>query len=235
MSITHPTGFPLAANADTAATPAPTLVTFPSSYGTVGDLAILGGLWVSGTLTITGITGTQSTGWRQAQHNQDATNGVTVDLWTAAVTATSTPDVVTISYSGSTVGIYGNFWPDSLTAGLGAGTKWTTGGGVGTSSTTAVATITYPSLTGFTTPDSQAYWGLSAPTTANAAGGSTPGFTYIDSSSNSGNEQIFNLSVLSNTTYSPTSTIDAPSTFDAVGVIFLANIAPPGGFFPFMN
>src|ERR1019366_4904829 len=102
VPITHPNGFPVATNGDTEGTPnASTSVTMPHAYGTIGDLAVLLGHYNSSTNTITSITGTQSGTWTLRYRNVDSTLTKTQDVWTAPVTATSSADVLTITYSGS--------------------------------------------------------------------------------------------------------------------------------------
>ena len=164
--IAHPTGFPVATNGDTEGSPnASTSVTMPAAYGSIGDLAVLLGHYNTSDYYITAITGTQSGTWtlRFRQVNTDLPK--TTDIWTAPVTATSSADVLTITYSGSMTGITSNYWPDSITAGLGAHTVWSFSAGASTNDITGSATaIDYPSLTSATTTNPQAYLGVVAST-----------------------------------------------------------------------
>jgi hypothetical protein len=64
VAITHPTGFPLAANADIATAPAVTTYTMPHAYANVGDLAIIGtSYYATTTPTISSIVGTKTGTW----------------------------------------------------------------------------------------------------------------------------------------------------------------------------
>ncbi len=150
-TITHPTGFPVAANGDTECTPnLCATVTMPHAYATVGDLAVMMYHYNSTGINITGITGTQSGTWTLQYRSVDPTLGKTQDIWTAPVTGTSSADVLTFTYSGSVTGINGNIWPDSLSSGIGTAATWatvTTGTSV---NYTAGTTITYPALTSAT-------------------------------------------------------------------------------------
>ncbi len=235
MAITHPTGFPLAANTDTDTTPAPATVPFPHAYNAVGDLAVVGILVASGTVTVSTIMGNNSGTWTLRERNQDVANGVCVDIWTAPVISTSAADVITITYSGSTAGVIGNVWPDSITAGLGSNTLWSFPAASSTSTATAVTTIVYPSLTSATTANAQAYWGFTNAGDT-ATGGSSTGFSYILSTV-SGNQQIYNLTLASNTTYAPTGT-STPGNYDTAALIIQAangggggGVVPAGNFF----
>jgi hypothetical protein len=220
MAITHPTGFPIGAGSDTLGTPPTATYDMPHAYGATGDLAILGGIWNSATHVISSIVGTKSGTWTQRVHNADATTGSTLDIWTAPVTSTSGADVLTITYGSSVTGLFGNFWGDSLTGGTGV--TWsivrtgTTNSGGGTS-----ATPSYPSLLSATTGNAQAYWGLAGNRISGGAfaGGVTAGFTYIESTFNSGNEQVFDLSLASNTTYAPATTQAPANAYDTVAMI----------------
>jgi uncharacterized repeat protein (TIGR02543 family) len=201
--IYHPTGFPLSTGSDSAACPAPTSYTMPHAYGAIGDLAIFAPAYF-GTVnpTISSITGTQSGTWtlRERLLGYASEN---LDIWTAPVTATASADVLSITYAGSTAGGCGDFWGDSLSSGFGASTVWS----FPASGSTEVAkstTFSYPALLSATTSDPQAYWGHGVPSGV-ASGGTTPGFSYLEGGG-FGQEQIYDLSIASNTTYTPTST-----------------------------
>ena len=225
MAITHPTGFPLAANGDTLANPAVTTYTMPNAYSTTSDLAIFKAILIYTTINISSITGTKSGTWTLQKRNTDATNSSTTDIWTAPVTSTSGADVLTITYSGSTTGSYCSYWGDCVTAGAGYTWSVVITGITNTGSTT---TFTYPSLTSATTTNPQAYIGI-ADNLNTAGGGSTSGFTYVDSPSNSGTETVFNLSLASNTTYAPTSTTSPAGYTDTTAIIIEAGILTPVG------
>src|ERR1039458_2385172 len=222
--ITHPTGFPVATSGDTEGSSASTSVTMPHLYGSIGDLAVLLGHYNSSTNTITGITGTQSGTWTLRFRQVNDTLTKTTDIWTAPVTATGSADVLTITYSGSMDGISSNYWPDSITAGLGAHTVWSFSAVASTNDITGSATaIDYPSLTSATTTNPQAYLGVVA-STVTATGGSTSGFSYIDSTI-SGNEMVYDLSLLTNTAYAPTSTQTPAGSYLTAGIIIEAAAA----------
>ena len=174
----------------------------PHRYHQIGDLAVLAGHYNTTAQTITGITGTQSGPWTLQFRQTDATLDKTTDIWTAPVTATAAADLLTITYSGSLTGITTDYWPDSLSAGLGSSTVWSFPAADSTRHDTSITTIAYPRLTSGAA-NAQAYLGVVADT-ATATGGSTPGFTYIDSP-NSGNEMVYDLGLAPNTVYAPTS------------------------------
>src|ERR1019366_1415537 len=226
VPITHPNGFPVATNGDTEGSPnASTSVTMPHAYGSIGDLAVLLGHYNTSDYYITAITGTQSGTWTLRFRQVNTEYPKTTDIWTAPVTATSSADVLTITYSGSMTGITSNYWPDSITAGLGTDTDWSfPAGASGSTSNTGVTAISYPSLTSATTTNAQAYLGVVA-STVTATGGSTSGFSYIDSPSKSGNEMVYDLSLLTNTVYAPTSTQTPAGSYLTAGIIIEAAAA----------
>jgi hypothetical protein len=199
----------------------------PHAYGNIGDLAVLLGHYNTSDYHITEITGTQSGTWTRRFQQVNTDLPKTTDIWTAPVKDTSFADVLTITYSGSMTNITSNYWPDSITAGLGANTVWTfpAGASGSTSDTTgSVTTIDYPSLTSATTTNPQAYLGVDASTgTATEGSTPTPGFSYIDSTI-SGNEMVYDLSLDTNTVYAPTSTQTAGSYLTA-GIIIEAAAA----------
>src|ERR1017187_8248514 len=96
----------------------------PHAYGSIGDLAVLLGHYNSAGTTITEITGTKSGTWTLRERQVNASIGKTVDIWTAPVTATNGADQLTITYAGGVTDFQSNYWPDSITAGLGADTVW---------------------------------------------------------------------------------------------------------------
>ncbi len=176
----------------------------PHAYGAVGDLAVFAPIYLTTSITITAVSGTKSGAWIRRARESDATDASTTDIWTAKATLTNAADVLTITYSGSTTGVTATYWGDSYTAGLGANTFWQVPAS-GTTRTGAATTFTYASLTSATTSNPQAYVGF-GDSGSFCAGGSTSGFSYIDSPTNTGTEEVYNLSLASNTAYAPGST-----------------------------
>ena len=227
MAITHPTGFPLAANGDVSAENV-TSYTMPHAYGSTNDIAIIGSRVASATVAITGIVGTKTGTWAQVAEKIGTATGFTVAIWIAPVTSTSGADVLTISYSGSVTTVYTSIWGDSLSAG--GPVTWSIPAWNWTSSNSSVTTWDYPLLTSATTTNPQAYWGVSFPRQVNT-GGSTSGFTYIDSPTNTGNEQVYNLSLASDTVYQPATNGTPAGNYDTVAIIIMAAPKVAGGFF----
>jgi hypothetical protein len=203
MAITHPTGWPLAANSDTAYSPSPTtLYGGNPSYANIGDLALLWVYLYPNSPTATTVAGTATGPWTLQVSNSSASGWL--GLFTAGVLTIGSPDTLTVTYSGSTSSQDGDLWTDSISSSFGSATQWSV---VRTGNTLAggVTTFTYPSLLSATTSNPQAYLGWAA-TSGRATGGATAGFSYIESGANSGSEEAYNLSLASNTTYAPTST-----------------------------
>src|ERR1039458_1627444 len=147
VTITHPFGFPVPNNGDTeGSSSASTSVPMPAAYGSIGDLAVLLGHYDSASTTITGITGTKSGTWTLRERKVDTNIGKTVDIWTAPVIATNGADQLTITYAGGVTDFQSNYWPDSITAGLGADTVWSFPAYNSTHNTGSVTAIGYPSL-----------------------------------------------------------------------------------------
>lgn len=181
-NMTHPPGFP----AGVLGAPASASVVCDAPYATVGDLAIFAVVVGSPTVTVTEVDGEVSDSWTLQVRNQDAVNSQCCDIWTATVTSTAAPDVLTLTYSVDNVSeIDAYFWVDSLTVGQGASTIWGFPDiGIGGSATN-VTTVTYPSLNTNNDTNPQAYWGL-ASTSGTISAGSTGGFTYENISGNAG-------------------------------------------------
>ena len=197
-------------------------VTMPNKYGAVGDLAVLAGHYNADGTVISSIVGTQSGTWTRQVHHDDsgiadggAFTGKTSDIWTAPVTGTASDDVLTITYSASLAGATVEYWPFSLTAGLGSSTVWSytpSGGGFYDDNTGASLVVTYPTLTsGAAVP--QTYIGVVGDVNT-AVGGSTSGFHYVDSTI-SQNEMVYDLSLATNTAYTPTATSSSASSYSA--------------------
>ena len=229
-TLTHPAGFPVAANGDVFTTPnGSAAVSMPSNYATVGDLAVLTGHYTSTTVVLNSITATQSGPWTLQFRHVDLVRGDTTDIWTAPVTNTSAHDALTLSFSGSLTGVTTDFWPDSLTAGLGASTVWSFGASGSTHDVSGTQTVlTYPALTTgvvnaahYTAGigNTEAYIGI-ASTTSVASSGTTTGFSYINSPTQSGNQSTYNLGIASATTFTPTAALTAGSY--ATGAIIVA-------------
>ena len=209
-------------------------VTMPSAYQHIGDLAVLIGHYNTGTEHVTSIAGTGETGtWtlREEQfdttiNNGDGTTGKTTDVWTAPVTSTSSPEVLTINYSGSgfSPAITTEWWPLSLTAGLTTATStvWSFPTAGGTNDAGTSLSINYANLTA-NTLTAQAYIGV-AGVTQTATGHltmPTPNFTYVDST-NSGNEIAYDLALSPGQSYAPTSTANPTSLYSTASVIVAA-------------
>ena len=226
MAITHPAGWPISANGDfNSITANITSITMPAVYGSVADLTFFWAQTIA-PYQISGVTSSngQSSGWQQGAAYTDSTNNIFIQLWTGVAVATSAADNLTLSYTGGTLS---NIWPDSLTAGLGSSTTWTTVRG-GTGITGSGTTITYPSVSAFNSTNPQAFSGF-AVSWNTATGTNTGGFVVIDSPTKSGNEMQYNLGVSYPNSYSPTST--QPSGFyDSLAVIFMASASSPGGY-----
>ena len=234
MAITHPTGWPIAANGDTLSLVANiTSYTMPAAYGNVGDLALVWVLTGSDSTYPSMVTSTKTTTaapsneWYTFASYRDTTNGLEIFALGANVSSTSGADTLTITYAGSFAN-YCDIWPDSLTAGFGAATQWSVTNGVGT---TGVGTaIGYESLTAPSTPNPMAYEAFAA--VANEAEGTNGGgFTFIDSTT-SGNELVFDLSVTSGNPYAPTSTQPAGGFWTTVGCIIEASLPAPSYILP---
>lgn len=197
MPITHPTSFP----AGGFFNPIPEGFPLASSYGTVGDLAILGSYVVSSTTTITSIEGTTSGDWTLNVRNQDAANGICMDIWTATVTAIGIADVLSISFSDTAP--EGYVFVDSLTVGEGADTVWTFSDLAVNQSNSVTTTLHYPTLNADNSGNIQAYWGIGG-SGGTISAVSTSGFA---SAQTAGCQIVYNLDTFpGNNPYSPVST-----------------------------
>ena len=217
MAISFPAGFPIAENGDTLATPTPPSVTMPAAYGADADFAFLFGLFASTTLTVTASSSNaQSHAWEPGPRLVDTVNGYTLVFLNGVAQDTSTPDIVDLTYGGATTGIIGNWWPGSLTAGLGPTTQWTVGAGPGFSGTGT--TINYETATPFANSNPQAaLWFAGSSSTATGESGG--GYNFIDSPTNSGNEMVSNLGIVSGGgPYAPTSS-QTGTFYDTIYVV----------------
>lgn len=213
---------PITENGDYLATPAPATVTMAAAYDSLGDMPILIGAIMSASVTVTEVVGTQSGTWIHGPRLYDSGTGAYLDSWIAFATATTAPDVLTITYSGSVSAIEANWWPFAISAGYGAATAWDIGSGAGTAG--SGTTIDYESIPGFDNAYEQG--GIWFAVSGSAAeGGSIPGFTYIDSpgptlsgKGGSGNELAYDLSLTPGAGGSPTST-QSSAHFATIGFI----------------
>jgi hypothetical protein len=224
-TLLHPTGFPLLALSDTYNTPAPSSYTMPHTYGTIGDIAILGVIGESVTSVVSIVTGVCTGAWVLGPRLTDHTDAWTLDIWTAPVISVASKDALTIAWSGPVTTVYADLWGDSLTAGYGVYTVWTIVAS-GNQANAVSATVPYPNLASGPTTTPKAYWGI-GDAGAILQGGSTGGFTYIDSISGSSNEQIFSLTLDSNTSYAPTSTQTSSADSATVAIILSASQGGP--------
>ena len=216
-NITHASGFPTG----NVSIPAAASVISDAAYATVGDLAILGIVVGSGTVTVTQVDGEVSDGWTLQVRNQDAANNQCVDVWTSTVTSTAAPDVLTVSYSVDSPDIGAYYWIDSLTVGQGANTIWGIPDFGINSGNSVTTTVTYPSLDATVDTNPQAYWGLGS-SSGNMSAGSAGGFTYEYISNNAG--LALNLDVYSGgNPWQPTA-VSTSGTFQTVGIIIEASI-----------
>jgi hypothetical protein len=226
-NIGNPTGFPFAANDDVINFWTASGTAFmPSSYETIGDLALLKcqvGLDTSQTLisTISSNNG-MSSGWFLVERNIDPSTGIVADYWAGNVIGTTLTDSLLITFTDNFNQTFVDLWADSKT-GLGPGTIWTVvKAGQTTSQGVQGTTIVYPSLQAAVTTNPQCYDAF-AVSGATATGSPTAGCTAVDSGSNSGNEMIYKNVVASGATTSPTSS-QTTAAYVTVGVVWEASL-----------
>jgi hypothetical protein len=171
--ITHAADFP----EGVFSSPASASVSTSAAYASVGDLAILGVVVTSGTITVTDVEGEVSEDWTLQVRNQDAVNGECVDIWVGTVNSTAAPDVLTIGYSVDNPPTDAYFFTDSLTVNQGANTIWGFPDIGVNQSATNVTTVTFPSLNADNDTNPQTYWGLGG-SSGTMSAGTSPGFTY---------------------------------------------------------
>ena len=227
-SISFPPGFTPSATSDVELTlnTSSSTVDMPAAYANVGDLAMLIGHYNSSTNTISSIAGTRSGTWTlQYRHDDPGITtgsdvGKTTDVWTAPVTSTSGADVLTIHYSASMGGVTAEYWPESLTAGLGTSTVWTYPAASSSDDNSgSSASIYYASLRA-DTPNTEVYVGV-AGVVGTAKGGTTPNFAFTDSTID-GNEIAYDLGLSPGSTYSPASTQAPSGAYSTASIIIAA-------------
>jgi hypothetical protein len=226
--IFNPPGFPLSNNSDLLSNPPPTSYTQPSKYykaGTNPDIALLFIAVTSGSIVPTTPVSSngQSGTWTRQVRNQDSTNGVTADIWTAPVIATTAKDIITLTYSGTTTGLYGNVWGDSKSSTV--LTQWGfSASGVSPPGSTGTTVVFPPLTSGASGP--QAYIGQVQSQVA-ASGPVTPAGFQVVTSTISGNMEIINNNVGNSKLISPTAP-QTSGTYNAVALILNRNstVAP---------
>lgn len=142
----------------------------------VGDLLVVSVTSVPASVTITGCSGNNSLGVMSSTANvSDSPINVSQRLFWATAGATGTV-TITPTYSGTSTQVQFDGW--MFTAGLGAGTVWTTDAS-NTNIPTGSTTMNYPTLTA--SGSGELYVGCACPGGTGAAG-STSGYSYnVDS------------------------------------------------------
>jgi hypothetical protein len=218
--IFNPPGFPLANNTDILATGATAAYTMPSKYRSTKDTAIIGVALLSGTDIVTGVSSSngQSGAWSFQTRTSNATNGLDVEIWTAPVTATTTADVVDLTFTAS---VEYNIWGDSRACNFGSYWSFTAGISI---STADVTTIDLPSITAPTTTNPLGWWGL-AIVSGTASASTTSGYSSITSTV-SGNVEVYNNVIASGSTPVVTAP-SSPGFYQCVGIVLENTTTPP--------
>ena len=126
----------------------------------------------SGTLSVSSLSGGRVSSWTRLKAVQDGSHDT--ELWLGTLTSTGS-STLSVTFSGSAGGDDVDLVAQEFTAGLGAGTVWTTdkvGGQANASSTS----IKFPSLAAANA--GELYFGYARSANTISAG-STPGFTYV--------------------------------------------------------
>ncbi len=188
-----------------------TLAVDPAS---LNDLMVLFSNPANGNGTISSISGGGVTSWTKVTGTSSGSGSgtTTIEMWKGTVTATGA-STITVTFGGST----GN--PNDLSA-MEFSTGSTSGSWVVDSSATlynsASTTVTYPSLTPQSSKD--LYAGYASAGSAISAG-TTPGFTYANTSLTS-HQVIYNNSV--STTIQPTATQASSTSSLTIGALIAA-------------
>jgi|ERR1017187_27217 hypothetical protein len=173
MTISRASGFPVGGG-DSSSGGVTSVTVSPAA---IGDLVIVSVFIGSASITVSGMSGGNATGWARAEGFTDSTSTTRAEIWTATATATGSA-AVTVTFSASISTTFVEIDADSLHSSTGGTWSVVASGGQHDASGTSNA---FPSLTATVT--GQAYWGINSPQNTPSAGGDS-GFTYnlLDSS-----------------------------------------------------
>ena len=184
----------------------------------VGDLVVVG-TWVDGgTVTVTGVSGSKTTGWTRIVGPLQGTGAIDQqDMWMGTVTSAGS-ETLTFTTSGSVGSLNTSYTAKQFTSKFGASTTWAVDGSqtAGTNQT-ASTTVTFPTLTAAAA--GELYVGYAVPVN-NGQAGTTAEFQYeIDALSDI---FIYNTN-LAATSYTPTATQSSSGTAARMAAILKAS------------
>src|ERR1019366_1471069 len=167
MTISRASGFPVGGG-DSSSGGVTSVTVSPAA---TTDLVIVSVLIGSASITVSGMSGGNATGWVRAEGFTDSTSTLRAKIWTGTATATGSA-AVTVTFSASISTTFVEIDADSLHSSIGGAWSVVASGGHHDATGTSNA---LPSLTATVT--GQAYWGMSSPANT-AVAGSDSGFTY---------------------------------------------------------
>ena len=228
MAITHVNHWDNAAQALT------TLAVSPASLGNVLMFASNAGLWNS-TVTIQSISGGGVTTWTKVIAAPYSTTPFgAAEIWCGVVTTTGS-STITVTWTTSTPTYGIDYSCDEFSAGLGAGTVWSSVASGQFDINASQVAVGFPNLSTDANGASEFYFGWGCCGVDATSSGTPGGFTFTPVSQNLANYGIFKdlvcygLSLAASTGYTPSGNMGSSSTSQGVGCVMYGQAGSSSG------